>query len=132
MIIEQGRNYIELQISTPAPGSNARRISIGVRCGDSEGAVAESWLEPGEFEGFLDELRNLDRVRSGQATLSAEDPRGFQLTIAASDRAGHLEVKGQIAQDSREASSTLSFRFELEPSVLPRVLRNFELVDAAA
>ncbi len=132
MIIEQGRNYVELEISSPAPGSNARRVSVGVGEGDFEGSLAETWLEAGEFEAFLDDLRALERSRSGQATLSAEDPRTFQLTIATTDRAGHLEVKCQISTASQDEWTTLSFRFLLDPSGLPRVLGDFELLNAAA
>ena len=65
MIIEQGQNHIELEISSPTPGSNARRISIGVGCGDFQGSVAETWLESGEFDGFMEDLRTLALEAAG-------------------------------------------------------------------
>ncbi len=132
MLIEQGTNYIELEISSPAPGSKARRVSVGVGGGDFQGVRAEVWLEPGEFEGFLQELRDLEKSRNGTAALSAEDPREFQVAIAAIDKSGHLEVSARLSQAAQDANVSLECRFGLDPSALARVLREFEIIGAAA
>ncbi|SRR6266566_1815481 len=132
MVIEQGSNYIELEISSPAPGSRARRTSVGAACGEFRGVRAEVWLEPGELEGFLEDLRGLEKARKGRATLSAEDPRDFQLTIASIDRSGHLEVSWKVAVQNTDASASIDVRFDLDASALPRILRDFELIGAAA
>jgi hypothetical protein len=132
MLIEQGTNYIELEISSPAPGSKARRASVGLGSGDFQAVRAEVWLEPGEFEGFLQDLRDLEKNRKGKASLSAEDAREFQVAIATIDKSGHLEVTARLSQEGREASASLECRFGLDPSALPRVLREFEIIAAAA
>jgi len=132
MLIEQGTNYIELEISSPAPGSNARRVSVGLRAGDFQALRAEVWVEPGEFEAFLQDLRNLEKSRKGKAALSAEDPREFQVAIATIDGSGHLEVAAKLSQAGRDASASFECRFDLDPSTLPRVLHEFEIIGAAA
>jgi hypothetical protein len=132
MIIEQGTNYVELEISSPAPGSKARRLSVGVGRGDFRGVLAEVSLEPGELEAFVKELRDLEKSRQGQASLSAENSLEFKLVIASTDRSGHLEVSGNLARSDREASASIAFRFDIDPSALPQVLRDFELIGAAA
>ena len=132
MIIEQGTNFVELDISSLASGSKARRLSVGVGRGDFRGVLAEVWLEPGELEGFVKELRDLEKSRQGRASLSAENSLDFKLVIASTDRSGHLEVSGNLACSDREASASIAFRFDIDPSALPQVLRDFELIGAAA
>jgi len=132
MIIEQGNNYIELEISSPAPGSKARRTSVGLQCGDFRGTRAEVWLEPGELEGFLDELRALEKKRNGKATLNADDPREFQIGIASIDKSGHLEVTARLAIAGNDSRAAVECRFGLDPSRLLGILREFEIIGAAA
>jgi hypothetical protein len=133
MIIENASNFVELEISAPTGPGQARRAGIGVGYGDFRGARAEIWIEPGEFEGFLQELRDLERTRQGQATLGAGDPRDFTLTLGTTDRSGHLQVNGCLRSfESPDGVAVMEFRFSLEPSKLSTVLREFELVDTAA
>jgi len=133
VIIENASGFVELDISVPVGPGQGRRAGVGAGWGDFRAARAEVWIEHGQFEAFLQELRVLERIRQGRADLSADDPREFQLTLAATDKAGHLKVSGRLA--SRRASdgaAALEFEFPLDPSALPTVLRDFERVDAAA
>ena len=63
---------------------------------------------------------------------SAEDPREFQVAIATIDGSGHLEVAAKLSQVGRDASASFECRFGLDPSTLPRVRHEFEIIGAAA
>jgi hypothetical protein len=133
MIIENASAFIELDISVPVGPGQGRRAGIGVGWGDFRATRAEVWLEHGEFEGFLHDLRLLSDVRQGRATLAADNPRDFQLTLAITDKAGHVEVSARLASHAtNDGEAAMELRFPLDPSVLPEVLRDFERPDAAA
>jgi hypothetical protein len=133
MIIENASAFIELEISGPLGPGQGRRAAVGVGWGDFHATRAEVWLEAGEFEGFLKDLRGLTNSRQGQASLSAEDPREFQMTIAITDKAGHVEIAARLASHAAsDGAAAMELRFPLDPSVLPRVLGDLERSDAAA
>src|SRR6266550_4711015 len=99
MLIEQGTNCIELEISSPAPGSKARRVSVGLRAGDFQAVRAEVWVEPGEFEAFLQDLHNLEKSRKGKAALSAASASthrrslGFSMSLRSSGLLPNMRLK---------------------------------------
>src|SRR5436190_1967801 len=79
---------------------------------------------------FLEELRDLERTRSGSATLSAMDEEDFALEVAATDGWGHVAVCATMAgrrhrfQD-RWVSSEVAAVFDVDPSLLPGWVEEF-------
>jgi hypothetical protein len=130
MIIKEGPNSVDLRISGPQAGTSDRRATVNVVVPGFSGAV-ETWIEKVDWEGFLEELRELERGRQGRAQLSADDPRDFQLTITATDRAGHMEVSGRLGRSDGSRRTSMEYGFMLDPGQLQDILRNAELSDVA-
>src|SRR5437763_3351968 len=99
MVIKEGPNSAEVNISGPQAGTSDRRATVKVVLPAFSGTL-EIWITQIDWDGFVDELRQLEGSRQGKAQLSAEDPRDFQLTIASTDRSGHLEVTGELGRST--------------------------------
>ena len=126
-------DLIELEISAVLEPTRERRFGVVVRRADFQASEVDLFLEGGEFDGFLEDLRLVARDRKGEATLSTEDPRQFQLKVAVIDKAGHVTISGRIASDQgAEGKAVLEFAFPVDPSALASILQDFERLDAAA
>jgi hypothetical protein len=130
MVIKEGPNSVEVNVSGPQTGTSDRRATVQVVVPGFTGTL-ETWIAKVDWDGFLDELRELERTRQGKAQLSADDSRDFQLTIAATDRSGHLEVIGQLSQLVGSHRASLGYGFAFDPGQLSTILRQAEIRDVA-
>ena len=126
-------DLIELDISAALGPTRERRFGVLVKRADFQASEVDLFLEGEEFDGFLKDLRLVERDRKGEATLSTEDPRQFQLKVAVIDKAGHVTISGRLASyEGAEGKAVLEFAFPFDPSALAGVLQDFERLDAAA
>jgi len=126
-------DLIELDISAALGPTRERRFGVVVKRADFQASEVDLFLEGEEFDGFLKDLRLVERDRKGDATLSTEDPRQFQLKVAVIDKAGHVTISGRLASyEGAEGKAVLEFAFPFDPSALAGVLQDFERLDAAA
>lgn len=82
-----------------------------------------------DYSGFLEQLRELERTRRGKARIEAMSPEEFWLEILAVDRLGHIHAQGKLTQITtrrpHQLWSSLGFDIELDPTSLPKVVREF-------
>ncbi len=84
-------------------------------------------FEEDSFQWFIKDLRIIEKERKGECQLV--DEWGVSLTIRSFDSLGHFMVKVAM-WDSRNSkgstqSDTLEMSYEIEPSLLERVLNDF-------
>jgi hypothetical protein len=109
---------------TPADGDVLVNVAV-----DAGGFAAadQSWIVRDAWRGFIAELRELESSRRGSATLIAASPEDLRLEFFATDRAGHMGVRGQVARRTTERFDLLlRFGFSFGPDELPRILRQLE------
>ncbi len=130
---EDGSNFIEL-IQQGVDFSPYYYPSTIVQIeGHADGFSACSsnvWLSANDMHQFLTELIRLEQLRSGTASLVSMDPK-TTLSLEIIDRAGHMIAKLDL---TRHAPSSypwtwpqhLSITFEIDVSLLPRLVKHFE------
>jgi hypothetical protein len=120
------------------------RVRVGTRsAGDVELSVEVSsqqfsgcgfaWVAASAFATFVGQLRELEKRRQGEATLVGLSPEEFRLRIWSVDRRGHLAVGGLVTKrvhlgQAGPYDHALEFGFEFDPTLLPRVLVDFQAI----
>ena len=145
MVIRDETSSVEITlretgaIQTPAVGD--LRIEVAVTAvatvvgGPFTGRNDTVWIRRDEWAGFLQDLRELERIRRGKAHLSAMSPAEFQLTIFITDRAGHVAAEGWVGREYAgrlaAAHDRACFYVQIEPSTLAQLIREFEALAPA-
>jgi hypothetical protein len=142
MNIRDGESYIELEVTErmPAgtPGAGDSRFTVRVRMTGGETSFrAESWawVERGVLAEFARQLRQLEDLRQGSASLESMSPGELELDIRSLDPAGHMGVFGQVAHSCYGGAggphrSEVAFGLAFCPSELPALVREFEALVA--
>src|SRR5262249_13676575 len=73
---------------------NVTVVVGGYSAADQAWIVADDWCE------FMNELRTLESIRQGQATLRGASPHDLGITLKATDRTGHMAVTGFLGWNS--------------------------------
>jgi hypothetical protein len=143
MVIRDGASSIELTprevgaAGTPAEGDLGINVAAtaGVTAvgGPFAGRNDTVWIGRDDWASFLEDLRELDRTRHGEAHVIAMSPAEFQLTVFATDAAGHLAADGWVGREyaarNEVAHDRVCFSVEIDPGVFPQLLRQFEGLD---
>lgn len=101
---------------------NWLRTEIHVEVGSWRGRILDE-LRVDEFERFLPEVRRLHTELEAIAEFAAMDGRLFLRLVG--DGSGHIKVEGE-ATDNPGYGNELSFRFELDQTFLPQLIRDLE------
>ena len=126
---DKGQSLVIERSGFGEPGTLADRdlllnVTVKIRgysAADHAWVVANDWCE------FLSELRALERLRKGHATLHGASPRNLELTIKATDHAGHMAVSGFLGRDTPDGfAQKLEFGFAFDAGMLPTVVRELE------
>jgi hypothetical protein len=142
MIIQDESSSVEISLremgASGTPGARDLGIDVAASAsvtrtgGPFSGRNATVWIGPDSWNGFLRDLRELERTRRGNAQLLAMSPAEFQLIVRATDRAGHVAVEGwvgrQYAGRSAAAHDRVCFDIVIDPSTLARLIREFEVL----
>jgi hypothetical protein len=124
MIIQEGTDWLEVVVTDMTPDHLPTpwdvRLAVAVAVGGFSGR-GSAWVDADRLARFVAELRVLETNRRGKASVESMSPGEFQLCVAATDRSGHMEIRGQVAAGGQ----TLAFRFAFCPSLLPGVVEGF-------
>jgi len=107
------------------PGDEDLLLNITVAVGGYS-AADQAWVVADDYRGFMNELRTLESVRQGQATLCGASPRDLELAFKAADRAGHMAVTGFVGWNSPDGFyQKCEFGFAFDAGRLRNVVRDF-------
>ncbi len=134
MILRDDRTSLEITLRELAPVGTQSEGDLGVDIAVSNGAFTGRndtvWIGRDEWQGFLRALKELDRTRRGDARVRSMSPDELELVVLATDRAGHMAAEGWLARTWYGRDTFLrdrvSFGIEIDPSVLPALVRQFE------
>jgi hypothetical protein len=145
MIIRDETSSVEITLrevgARETPGSGDLRLDVAATTaatvvgGPFSGRNNTVWVERDAWARFLEELRELERTRGGEVHLRAMSPAEFQLTILATDRAGHLAAEGwvgrQYAGRTDAVHDRVCFRVEIDPGILLQLIHEFDALAPA-
>ena len=87
-------------------------------------ASDQAWVTANDWRSFLWELRELERLRQGHATLEGASPSKLKLVIKATDQAGHMAVSGFLGWNTPDGFvQKLEFGFAFDAGMLQTVVR---------
>jgi hypothetical protein len=105
---------------TPAESDILLNVTIKV---DGYSAADQCWVIAEAWDGFLNELRELDHRRQGCAVVIAASPDDLRLEFYSTDSAGHMAVRGHVGWYKPDQHFLqLRFGFSFEPDRLPGVV----------
>jgi hypothetical protein len=89
----------------------------------SDGFAGEgsAWVEAPQLRRFCGQLRQLE-TQLGRTELESMSPGEFRLTVLTTDGAGHMAVRGRLAQRDQ----AIEFGFALCPSLLSGMIAAFD------
>lgn len=142
MLIRDATSSLEVSLRELGPRGTQAEGDVGVHIaatsaanrlgGPFTGTNGTIWIGRHEWATFLEDVRELDRTRQGEAHLMAMSPAEFQLAIFATDRAGHLAAEGWVGREYVGRNGALEdrvcFSIEVDPSTLPQILRQLEAI----
>ena len=111
------------------PGDEDLLLNITVKVGGYS-AIDQVWVIGAYWRGFMSELRELERLRKGKATLEGVSPEVLKLVFMTTGRARHLAVSGFIGwRDSYNGYyQKLEFGFPFDAGMLQNVLQELEFL----
>lgn len=123
------RAYVQIQPSLP-PSHGALTLAVQLHAHGFSGRYGNVGVFVVELHRFTLALEQLERQRTGAATLHSISPDAFVLTVTMADRAGHIRVTGSLRRYKRVVDDftalAVSVAFELDPSTLPAVVEQFQ------
>jgi hypothetical protein len=136
MRIEAEDNFIDFQfcraevVYDPSLALSIEVVSEGFR-----GYGQRIWFRLPDTEQFVHQLETLERSRQGEAWLipmDVSDYYPFRFKIFSIDTLGHMAISAGIMQMSYIGNhhllvaNKLSVKFEIDPSLLPYILKDFK------
>jgi hypothetical protein len=133
LVDEPGSGHIFIeQVERCDIMGRSQRWLISVRIGASDwrgtfqGQI-HAWFFDEDIETFLDQLRECERTRRGEARLEAMSPEEFSMRIFNTDSSGHFAISYKINYlRVQTAVARMADEHTLDPSLLPKLLRDFE------
>ena len=129
-----GRSYVSL--TTWKVDDYGVKAAIAVQDLGFAGAYDEVWFFRNAFVSFIQALSQFADKHEGEAHLESMSPGEAVLSIRSLDIARHVLVEAQVARwhciRSHPFLNRVSVAFELDPSLLPDVVRNLAAVIAEA
>lgn len=84
------------------------------------------WVDEGAFRRFIQELRECEKTRRGEANLHSMSPEEFSLRIFNTHTKGDFALTYSISQCNGNIPVQLQGGFNLDPSLLLQILSDFE------
>ena len=136
MEIREGHNCVTIEPvdRLPADLQSAGDVELSVEVASEQfSGHGFTWIAAPALAAFLNQLRDLEAKRRGEATIEGLSPGEFRLRVWSVDRRGHVAVGGLVTKriHKGEGSScrhAVEFGFEFEPTLLPKVLAAFQAI----
>jgi hypothetical protein len=139
MRISNDNEFIEFEFADFVDFRHDVACHIKVFCDGFSGQVNSVWFSEQNINSFIEQLVNLDETRKGTAELlnmsSETDTSELDFLIFSTDSFGHMALRTTLRKryyppnyaDLR-AFETLktSVAFEVDPSLLPSIIRDFK------
>jgi hypothetical protein len=134
MEIREGDNCVTIEpvdrVPADLPSTGDVELSVEVSSQQFRGQ-GFAWIAAPALAAFLNQLRELERHRQGEATVDGLSPGEFRLRIRSVNRRGHVAVEGFVTKHVHQGEGspyrhTVEFGFEFDPTLLPRVLAGFQ------
>jgi len=111
------------------PGDVVLLLNVTVVVGGYS-AADQAWVARSDWREFMNELRELEEARRGQATLRGASPHDLELVFKATDRAGHMAVLGFLGWNSPDGFyQKCEFGFAFDPGLLGNVVRELAALE---
>ncbi len=105
------------------------KLEVSVQSNSYSGCI-QTWVGLAHFGDFLNELRTIEQIRVGTASLQGLSPNEFKMAIDIFDKSGHTLIRGQLMQPLyiRDIVHNVGcyFAFEFDPSLLPELVKDFQ------
>jgi hypothetical protein len=141
MLIRAEDNFLEMLVAERIPDNLPTAGDIQVKISmQSFGFSAQglTWIDRLNLQDFVAQLRQLENKRHGSAELSSISPHEFWLKICSTDSLGHVAIFGRLSQAKQQTEQGLTcnhlleFGFSFDPSLLPSLVKNFEVIENRA
>ena len=124
---------IEIELSErgpdDTPGQDDLLLNVTVDLGGYS-ATEQSWVVFDDWQSFMQQMRQLEERRRGQAMLVGASPRELEVTFRVTDLAGHMTVAGWVGREgARGFVRRLEFGFEFDPGLLGDVARELKRLE---
>lgn len=138
MEIREGSNCLTIEavdrVPKGLPSDGDVELSVAVASEEFKGH-GFAWVGAATMATFMSELRELERLREGEARLEGLSEGEFRLRVWSIDRRGHMAVGGMVTKQVHRGVKSpyvhsLEFGFEFDPTLLPKVLADFESIAA--
>jgi hypothetical protein len=124
VVIKDGLTSVTVLLREPGPARTPAEGDLGINVsvdGESfRGRNTTVWIGRADWAAFLQNLRNLERSRQGQAQVEGMSPGEFQLAVFATGKSGRIVAEGWVGREYTGRAGTLrdrvSFSVELDPS----------------
>jgi hypothetical protein len=140
MVIRDGASSFEITLREAGPPGTPAEGDVGVNVaattpatgvgGPFAGRNDSVWIGRDDWAAFMEDLRELERTRRGKAHVRAVAPAELELTVSATDRAGHMAAEGWVGREyagrNGDFHDRVCFRIEIDPSTLPHIVRELE------
>ena len=111
------------------PGDEDLFINVTVVVGGYS-AADQVWVVGDDWRGFMNELRKLEEVRKGQATLRGASPHDLELAFKTTDRTGHMAVLGFVGWNSPDGFyQKCEFGFAFDAGLLSNIVRELAALE---
>ncbi len=108
IVSETKQSLIEInQVDVELTHLPSIEISIEIKDSGFAGCNDEIWIELKELSRFLEQLRDCEQKRVGQALLESMSPEEFQLTVRNIDSSGHFSVRYSLTKRTYNYTQTL-------------------------
>jgi len=134
MRIQFENNFIDIaeigRASSSMPNAGDVNVSVEVNLGEFRGFHKSVWFEGPSLKNFIDDLTRFESQRRGEVALEACSPGEFKLIIRSRDVLGHIVVEISLCQYQYSGPTywptTIAGGFEVDPTHLPMILRDFK------
>jgi hypothetical protein len=132
MRLEGDNSFLELDRSELGPPGTPgdRDVLFNITANVSGYTAADqAWVAELDLDRFVEELRDLEACREGEAVLMGASPDDLRLEFQSTDSIGHMAVRGHVGWNHPSGFLLqLRFGFNFEPDLLPRLLQYFETI----
>jgi hypothetical protein len=98
------------------------------------GNTESVWFSEKDVKSFIEQIQELDKTRKGFAKLlnmsSGSDANALEFMIFSTDTLGHLAIQATLQRlvylSNFTGNLKVSVSFEIEPSLLPSIIRDFK------